>query len=73
MKRIVCVAVGIVMDLPDDESTVSVPLPTNPMDELAARLRSETPSGREKSRPDFTMPGVTAWMGTAFRDSPDRN
>ena len=73
MKRILCVAVGIIMDVPDGESTVGVPLPINPMDELAARLRGGAAARRSKCRPDFTMPGVTAWMATAFQESADRN
>jgi hypothetical protein len=68
MKRILCVAVGIVMDVPDDDSAAGVPLSTNPIDELSARLRREACFGRDASSADFIRPEVTAWVAAAFQE-----
>jgi len=73
MTKVLCVAVGIIIDIPDDDSAVCAPLANNPLDELAARLRGETRHGRNQSRPDFTMPGVTDLMAAAYHECPDRN
>ena len=73
MKKILCVTVGIMIDIPDDDSAVCATLANNPLDELAARLRGETPTSRDQSRPDFTMPGVMALMAAAYDEYPDRN
>jgi hypothetical protein len=69
MKRIMCVAIGVVMDIPDDESTAGVPSPINPLDELAACLRGKTTVGCGKHQ----LPGATARMSGAFQESPNRN
>ena len=73
MKRIACIAVGIIVDISDDSSCIGSPSPNRPLDELAARLRGETPTSRDQSRPDFTTPGVTALMAAAHHECPDRN
>ena len=68
MKRILCVAVGIIMDVSDGESAAGVPLSTNPIDELSARLSREACFGRDASRANFVKPDVTAWMAAAFHE-----
>ena len=73
MTKVLCVAVGIMIDIPDDDSAVCVPLANNPLDELSARLRGETHTSRDQSRPDFTIPGVTALMAAGYHECPDRN
>jgi len=73
MKKVLCVAVGMMMDFPDDTTDVRAPLPKSPLDELAARLRREACHGRGHSNPDHTLPNVTAWMAAAFQECPDRN
>ena len=73
MTKVLCVAVGIIMDIPDDDSCVCAPLANNPLDELAARLRGETCRSRNQNRPDFTIPGVTALMAAAYHECPDQN
>jgi hypothetical protein len=73
MRMILCVAVGIVIDIPDEESAVGAPLANNPLDELAARLRREACCGRDYRRPDFTSPDVTAWKTGAYGEYPTSN
>ena len=73
MKMVLCAAVALIIDIPDDDSTVCAPLANGPLDELAARLRGEACYGRDQSKPDFTLPGVTAWMAAACRECPARN
>ena len=73
MKMIVCVAIGVLVDVPDNNSAAGVQTPTTPIDELAARLRRRASCHHNRTRPDFTMPGVSAWMAGAFQESADRN
>ena len=73
MKMVLCVAVAVVIDIPDDDSAVCAPLANGPLDELAARLRREACYGRDHGGPDFTLPGVTAWMAAAYRECSVRN
>jgi hypothetical protein len=73
MAKVLCVTVGIIMDIPDDDSCVCAPLVNSPLDELAARLRGETEPNHKNNRPDFRMPGVTALMAAAYHEFPDRN
>lgn len=73
MRKILCLAVGIIIDIPDDDSAVRAPLANGPLDELAARLRGEACHGRNSKVPDFTLPDVTAWMAAAYQECSDRN
>ena len=73
MKKIACIAVGIIVEISDDSSCVTSPSPNCPVDELAVRLRGGPPDNGQPKRRDFTMPGVNARMATAFANCPERN
>jgi len=73
MKKLLCVAVGIMIDIPDDDSAVCAPLVNDPLDELAARLRHEACYGRDRTGPDGRLPDVTVWMAAAYQECPERN
>ncbi len=73
MKMNLCVAIAVLIDMPDNDCAAGVHSPTAPIDELTARMRSRTSRYHNGTRPDFTMPGVTAWMAGAFQESPNRN
>jgi hypothetical protein len=73
MKMVLCAAVAVIIDIPDDDSAVCAPLANGPLDDLAARLRREACYGHDHSRPDFTLPGVTAWVAAAYQECQDRN
>ena len=55
MKRILCAAVAVVIEVPDDDSPVGVPLAGGPLGELAERLRQEACHGRDCRRPECTL------------------
>jgi len=73
MKMVLCAAVAVIIDIPEDDSAVCAPLAWGPLDELAARLRREACYGRDSKRPNFTLPGVTAWMAAAYQECSTRN
>jgi hypothetical protein len=71
MKRILYVAVGIMVEFPDDTIGVCAPSPKSPLDELAARLRREARCGRDCSEPRVTRPRVSAHVAAACRECND--
>ena len=73
MRKVLCISVGIIVDISDDSSGVGSPSPNRPLDELAVRLRGGPPDRIQQKRRDFTMPGVNTRMATAFAKCPDRN
>ena len=73
MRKVLCAAVAVIIDIPDDNAAVCAPLANGPLDELAARLRQEACHGRDSIRPSFTLPGVTAWMAAAYQECSARN
>ena len=73
MKMVLCAAVAVIIDIPDDDSAVCAPLANGPLDELAARLRREACRGRDNVEPGFTLPDVTPWMDATYRECPVRN
>lgn len=56
MKTVVCVAVALIIDIPDDDAAMCAPLLNNPLDELAERLRREVCHGRDGGRPNWVRP-----------------
>ena len=73
MRTILCVSVGIIVDISDDSACVGSPLPHRPLDELAVCLRGGPPDNRQQRRRGFIMPGVNARMANAFARCPERN
>ena len=73
MKMVLCAAVAVIIDIPDDDSAVCAPLANGPLDELAARLRREACYGRDHSKSAFNLPGVTVGMAAAYQECSDRN
>jgi hypothetical protein len=73
MKRILYVAIGVVVDFPDDAVYVDVPVSNGPLEELAARLQDEACHGRHYCPQRSTLPDVTVWMAAAYRECPNRN
>jgi hypothetical protein len=71
MKKTLCVAVGVLVEFPDDTIGVRAPLPRSPLDELAAWLRREACCGRDCSEPRFTRPSVSAHVAAACRECSD--
>lgn len=71
MKRTLYVAVGVMVEFPDDTVGVCAPLPKSPLEELAARLRREACCGRDCSEPRFTRPSVSAHVAAACREYND--
>ena len=68
MKTVLCISVGIVLDLPDDTAGVGVAVPKSPLEELAARLRREACYGRDCSEPERHQPSASAFVATAFKE-----
>ena len=68
MKIALCIAVGIVVDIPDDGTFVGAPLVSNPLDDLVARLRREAAFGRDSVEPQFTPAEITAWATALYRE-----
>ena len=71
MKRILCIAVGIMVEFPDDTIGVCAPLPKSPLEELAERLRREQCCGRDRREPSITRPSVNAQVAGAYRECSD--
>lgn len=71
MRIAVFLAVGAVIDMPED--SLPIPVPQNPLDELTARLRREARHGRNAAKPDAALPSIAAWMVAAYEECPDRN
>ena len=38
MRKVLCAAIAVIIDIPDDNAAVCAPLAKSPLDELAARL-----------------------------------
>ncbi len=68
VKRVFCVAIGVMMEFPDDTASVFAPLPKDPLDQLAERLRREVCFGRDCAEPDCTVPDMTVWLAAAFQE-----
>lgn len=68
MKKVLYVAVGIVIDIPDDAAGVRAIVPTSPLDELATRLRRESCCGRDYREPSYGQPSIEAYVATAYRE-----
>ncbi len=68
MKKVVCVAMAVIIDLPDDEAAASVPLGGDPLDELTARLRREAAHGRDCGREPVKEPEFSTWIAAAFQE-----
>ena len=68
MKITVCVAIGIVIDIPDGGLPVGVPV-VHPLDELAARLRREASFGRDSVEPGFAVPDLAAWLAAYYQSA----
>ena len=68
MKNVLYVAVGIVIDIPDDTAGVRAIVPTSPLDKLAARLRRESCCGRDYSEPSYGRSSIEAYVATAYRE-----
>jgi len=73
MRKVLCAAVAVIIDIPDHNAAIGAPLAKSPLDELTARLRQEACHGRDSRRPDFTLPGVNAWMAAAYQECSARN
>ena len=73
MKMVLCAALAVAIDIPDDDLAVGGPSVKGRLEELAARLRREACYGRDCRESDFTFPGVTVGMVAAFHECPERN
>ncbi len=73
MKKVLFIAIAAIIDIPEEDSVIGAPLRTGPLDQTAERLHSEASHGRDHSRPDFDLPGVTAWMAAAYQECPNSN
>jgi hypothetical protein len=71
MKMILCAAVAVAIDIPDDDLAVGGPSAKGPLEELAVRLRREACYGRDCRATVF--PGVSVGMIVAFHECPERN
>jgi hypothetical protein len=68
VKTVLCISVGIVLDLPDNVAGVGAEVPKSPLEELAARLRREACYGRDCSEPERHRPSVSAFVVTAYKE-----
>ena len=73
MKMVLCAAVAVIIDIPDDDSAVCAPLANGPLDELTARLRREACHGRDWNRPPFPFSDVSIRMAAAYQECPLHN
>ena len=68
MKINICVAVVIIVDIPDGGVAARVPA-KNPLDELAARLCRDAHFGRDSISYELATPDMAAWIAEAFCQS----
>jgi hypothetical protein len=71
MRRILCIAVGVMVEFPDDTIGVCAPLPKSPLEELAERLRHEACCGRDRHGPSLPRPRVLARMAADYQECND--
>lgn len=73
MGKVLAVAVGVVIRIADDDSTVCASVANGPLDDLVERLRQEMRYGRGADRRPVKAPGVTVGMAAAHQESSGRN
>jgi hypothetical protein len=73
MVKVLVVAVGIIIHIPDDDASVCAPVTNDPLDDFAEILRDEMRYGRDTNRGPMKAPGVTVGMAAAYQECPDRN
>lgn len=72
MKKLVYIAVGILVDLPGSSYEGDTGPEKESLAEMVARLQREQ-QGHDAQDPAFLFPGVTIQMLAAYREYPERN
>jgi hypothetical protein len=66
MKISICVAVAIIIDIPDDDLPIRAPV-KDPLDNFTARLRREATFGRDIAKPRPTSADTKGWAMGVYR------